>query len=165
MNIAYIDNQNLYLATRNAPESWTVDMCRFRRYLRDKYDVERAYLFMGAYDDKMHAMYTRLQEYGYILVWRLHGAGLVGKKKGNVDTDVVFYMMYDAYEAEDMDGAVLVSGDGDYVRTVKHLKAKGKLAKVLLPSRHNASSLYKELPESDKALLDADGVKRKIGRA
>ena len=45
-NYAYVDNQNLYLATKNAPEPWSVDMKRFRIYLLEKYKVERAYLFI-----------------------------------------------------------------------------------------------------------------------
>lgn len=163
MIIAYIDNQNLYMATKTSDDPWTVDMKRFRIYLRDKYGVEKAYLFMGAYMQQLHDMYMRFQEYGYILVWKQHAEVLVGKKKGNVDTDVVFFMMYDTYEDPSFDGAVLVSGDGDYKRTVDHLKLKGKLKKVLLPSAKNASSLYKTLPESDKAFLDGSSVRRKIG--
>ena len=118
---------------------------------------------MGAYKHEMHDLYMRFQEYGYILVWKQHAEVLAGKKKGNVDTDVVFFMMYDTYEDPDFDGAVLVSGDGDYMRTVDHLRMKGKLEKVLLPSKKNASSLYKSLPESDKAFLDGSSMRKKIG--
>ena len=63
-----------------------------------------------------------------------------------------------------MDKAVLVSGDGDYFRTVAHLIDMGKFGKVLLPSHKNASSLYKALSESHKTYLDTAQVRRKVGR-
>lgn len=163
-NIAYIDNQNLFMATRTAEEPWMIDMRRFRVYLHEKYDVETAYLFMGAFNPEMQNIYELFQDFGYILVWRLHSPGTLTEKKGNVDTDVVFYMMRDACDASDLDGAVLVSGDGDYCRTVQYLLSKGKLDRVLLPSRHNASSLYKQIPEANKAYLDTASMKAKIGR-
>ena len=63
-----------------------------------------------------------------------------------------------------MEQAVLVSGDGDYFRTVEHLIVNGKFCKILLPSHKNASSLYKVLPEAYKAYLDTSQVRNKIGR-
>ena len=163
-NCAYIDNQNLYMATHRADEPWDVDMRRLRVYLREKYHVVYAYLFMGAFDYSRQSMYMRFQECGYILVFREHGMEMKGKKKGNVDVDVVFEMMRDMYNTARMEKAVLVSGDGDYFRTVEHLIANGKFCKILLPSHKNASSLYKVLPEAYKAYLDASQVRNKIGR-
>ncbi len=163
-NFAYIDNQNLYLATKNAPEPWTVDMGRFRVYLLEKYKVERAYLFMGAYEDKYKDLYDKYLSFGYELRFRQHSGSIKSKKKGNVDTDVVFQMLFDSFYEDQFDKIILVSGDGDYFKTVKHLVKIDKLEKVLLPSHKNASSLYKSLAETRKALLDRPGVKRKIER-
>ncbi len=162
--IAYIDNQNLYMATCTASEPWKINMKRFRVYLREKYSVEIAYLFMGAFNPEMQNIYEMFQGFGYILVWRLHSPGALTEKKGNVDTDVVFYMMRDVCDLDECDNAILVSGDGDYCRTVQYLLSKGKLDRVLLPSRHNASSLYKQIPEANKAYLDTPSMKKKIGR-
>lgn len=163
-NFAYIDNQNMYMATHCANDPWDVDMRRFRVYLDEKYDVSQAHLFMGAFDYQKQDMYRLFQGYGYQLVFREHGIGLRGKKKGNVDVDVAFEMMRDAYASKVMRKAVLVSGDGDYFRVVEHLMHMGKFEKLLLPSRTNASSLYKRLPEYAKAWLDDDAMRRKIGR-
>lgn len=163
-NFAYIDNQNLYMATHNAEEPWDVDMQRFRVYLREKYDVVRAYLFMGAFEYRYQERYLAFQRYGYVLVFREHGENLKGKKKGNVDVDIVFEMMRDLYTSAQMDKAVLVSGDGDYFRTVKHLRDLGKLEKVILPSHKNASSLYKQLTDEQRVYIDTDAAKRKFGR-
>lgn len=163
-NIAYIDNQNLYMSAKHAPESWTLDMRKFRVYLKDKFDVEVAYLFMGAFDDSMQETYQKFQHFGYVLVWRVHGVELKGIKKGNVNTDIVFYMMRDLYECDKSSNAVLVSGDGDYYRTIDYLLNRERLEKVILPSRHNASSLYKSVPETYKMFLDNPGLKKKIER-
>lgn len=164
MNIAYIDNQNLYMATTHAPEPWSVDMRRFRVYLREKYGVEEAYLFMGAFSDESQSVYNLFQRFGYILVWRPHGCEFAGNKKGNVDTDIVFSMMRDLYERNEIEEMYLISGDGDYFRTVEHVREKGKLGKVMLPSHNNASSLYRSLPGRHKVFLDSEGMEKKIRR-
>ena len=43
-NNAYIDGQNLYMNTKEF--GWSVDLSRFRVYLREKYHVETAYYFL-----------------------------------------------------------------------------------------------------------------------
>lgn len=164
-NFAYVDNQNLYMATHRHPtDPWDIDMGRFRIYLRDKYNVIIANLFMGAFDARRRDLYTSFQRLGYVLVFRENGIDLKGAKKGNVDTDIVFEMMRDAYTAAQMKKAVLVSGDGDYYRTVEHLMAIGKMERVLLPSHRNASSLYNRIGDENRAYLDSDSMRRKIGR-
>ena len=163
-NIAYIDNQNLFCATMNAEEPWAVDMRRFRVYLERKLNVSEAYLFMGAYDAEHQDLYNAFQRFGYILVFRPHSPQMRGNKKGNVDTDVVFSLMRDIYERDDYDGAVLVSGDGDYFRTVEHLASKGRLARLVFPSRRTVSSLYQRYFSTSAIFLDDGGVKQKIER-
>lgn len=163
-NFAYIDNQNLYRATCNAPDPWIIDMRRFRVYLKEKYGVTQAYLFMGAFDFRLQDMYIAFQEYGYILVFREHGVEMKGKKKGNVDVDVVFGMMRDLFTNAQMEKAVLVSGDGDYFRTVEYFIAMGKFEKILLPSHKNASSLYKKLTDEFRVYLDTNEARKKFGR-
>ncbi len=164
-NFAYIDNQNLYMATtRNQEDPWDVDMRRLRVYLKEKYRVIRAYLFMGAFEYKRTDLYARFQEYGYILIFREHGEKLAGKKKGNVDVDIVFEMMRDSFTSAQMEKAVLVSGDGDYFRTVDYLNNSEKLACVILPSHKSASSLYKRLTDSKRIYFDNKAIRRKIGR-
>lgn len=129
-----------------------------------EFGLHPAYLFMGAFDGGMKGIYELFQLFDYILVWRSHGLDMRGNKKGNVDTDVVFQMMRDMYERKDADGFVLVSGDGDYWRTVEHLRKNGKLKKVLLPSHENASSLYKGLTDEYRVYLDTSAARKKFGR-
>lgn len=65
-----------------------------------------------------------------------------GKKKGNVDVDIVFEVMKRIIDEKDFDSIVLVSGDGDYIKMVKYLIEKNFLKKMLFPNG-NYSSLYK----------------------
>lgn len=164
MNNAYIDNQNLFMATHNAKEPWDIDMRRLRIYLSEKYNVDKAYLFMGVYQEKQSELYTLFQNLGYILIFRVHENTQKTIKKGNVDTDLVFQCMKDVASDANLDKVILVSGDGDYYKMVKYLNSESKLEKVLLPSHKNASSLYKSLSRVKYQYLDDKGIKRKIGR-
>jgi hypothetical protein len=44
-NYAFIDSQNLNLAIRD--QGWMLDFGRFRKYLQDKYQVKKAFIFIG----------------------------------------------------------------------------------------------------------------------
>ena len=43
-NIAFIDGQNLHLGTMSS--GWKVDFEKFRIYLRDRFAIEEAYIFL-----------------------------------------------------------------------------------------------------------------------
>ncbi|MDO5481203.1 MAG: NYN domain-containing protein [Candidatus Saccharibacteria bacterium] len=87
---------------------------------------------------------------------------MIGKKKGNVDTDIVFTIMSKIVDKEQFDKVVLVSGDGDYYKMVKYLIEKGRFAKVLAPNRHSTSSLYRPFTPRYVDFLNNTGVKNKI---
>ena len=160
-NYAYIDNQNLYLATKFAPEPWLVDMKRFRVYLQEKYKVDLAYLFMGTYDKKLEPRYKCYTENGYNLMFREHLPSVVSSKKGNVDTDVVFQIMHD-YHHNLFEKCVLVTGDGDYFKTVNYLLKQSRFECLILPSHKNASSPYKRITHDYYIYLDDASYKKKL---
>lgn len=162
-NRAFVDAQNLYLSTKNAEDPWKIDMRRFRVYLKEKYNVDEAYCFFGAYEDRYSKMYQSFEEYGYILVFREHGAAFKGKKKGNVDVDIVFEVMRELLEKEAFEKVVLVSGDGDYKRMVSYLIEIGRFEKILLPNKATASSLYKGLSSKYYDYLDSPAMRVKFG--
>ena len=141
---------------------WKVDLVRFRVYLGEKYQVDKAYYFLGAVSDDNEKLYSTIQEAGFILMFREHNQSMIGKKKGNVDTDVVFTVMEKIAEREKFDKVILVSGDGDYIKMVKYLVAKNRLAKVIAPNHKSMSSLYKQIDDSYRAFLDEKGTKKKI---
>ena len=161
-NEAFIDGQNLHYGTTHSEPSWKVDVVKFREYLRSKFSVKNAYYFLGCYDSALQPMYSSLRKAGFILIFRKHQRENISHKKGNVDTDLVFYVMYKLYIHENIDKIILVSGDGDYYRMVKFLYDEGKLGKIIFPARKNASTLYKQIDAKYTMFLDADGVKKKV---
>ena len=70
---------------------------------------------------------------------------MIGKKKGNVDSDIIFDIMKRIYQKESFDKIVLVSGDGDYKMLVDFLIKEGRFKKILFPNKNFASSLYKKI--------------------
>lgn len=142
-NYAFIDGQNLHLGTLE--DDWKVDLKKFRIYLKDKYKVSNAYYFLGYLTEDQNDLYLSLQESGFIVLFREHNSNQLGKKKGNVDTDIVFEIMKRLVEREDFRKVVLVSGDGDYKKLVDYLISIDKFEKILFPNKNFASSLYKSL--------------------
>jgi uncharacterized LabA/DUF88 family protein len=142
-NLAFIDGQNLHLGTTQ--NGWKVDIARFRIYLRDKYHVTEAYYFLGYVSEIEQDLYNKLQKSGFIVLFKEHNPALKGKKKGNVDTDIVFEIMKNLIENNNFKQIILVSGDGDYKKVVDYLIKRGKFKKILFPNTGFASSLYKSL--------------------
>ena len=67
MNYAFIDSQNLNLGVKSL--GWNLDYNRFRIYLKEKYKVEIAYLFIG-YIPQNQDLYDSLQKAGYVLKFK-----------------------------------------------------------------------------------------------
>ncbi|MBU2416040.1 NYN domain-containing protein, partial [Patescibacteria group bacterium] len=80
-----------------------------------------------------------------IMVFKKHKLVMLGKKKGNVDSDIIFEVMKKLYKQEPFDKIVLVSGDGDYKMLVDFLIEEKKFEKILFPNKQFASSLYKKI--------------------
>ena len=140
-NYAFIDGQNLYRGIQE--QGWSLDYQKFRIYLKEKYCVEKAYLFIG-YIPENRKLYAQLTAAGYILKFKpvLHlGQEL---KQGNVDADLALNIVryYREYST-----AVLVTSDGDFDTTAKYLKKKKKLAVVLSPGEAKCSALLKQAAE------------------
>jgi len=137
-NYAFIDSQNLNLAIRD--QGWALDFKRFRKYLEDKYNVTKAFIFIG-YIPTNESLYTALQKYGYILIFKPTLKLSDGKVKGNIDAELVLHAMieYPNYEQ-----AVIVTGDGDFHCLIEYLKKQNKLKKLIVPNRYEFSSLLRK---------------------
>ncbi len=153
-NYAYIDSQNLYLAIQEL--GWKLNYKRFRVYLREKYDVEKAYMFLG-YLAENQKLYKFLQEAGFILIFRpiLEKDGK--PIKGNCDVDLALHLLTNL---NNYNQAVIITGDGDFCMLVKHLKENDKLAKVLAPSHNNCSVLLRKA--AGTAISFIDDLKNKL---
>ena len=137
---AFIDSNNLHLGVLS--QGWKLDWRKFRQYLRNKYNVNKAYLFIGQVAGN-EALYAFLQESGYILIFKPtleHQQQDKVKIKGNVDAELVLHSMI---QYKNYDKAVIVTGDGDFHCLVEYLEEKGKLLKILAPTNHYSSLLRK----------------------
>ena len=145
-NLAFIDGQNLYMGTaKRELDAWQIDLARLRVYLKQKYHVGKAYYFLGFVQEVNQDLYKEIQNAGFVLIFREHNPAMVGKKKGNVDSDIIFHIMKALYLEEDFANIILVSGDGDYKLLVDFLIAENRFEKILFPNKTFASSLYKKL--------------------
>ena len=85
-NYAFIDSQNLNLAIKD--QWWKLDWNRLRIYLKDKYKISRAYIFIW-YISFNQDMYTYLQSIWYILIFKPVLELKSWKTKWNVDAELV----------------------------------------------------------------------------
>lgn len=164
-NLAFVDGQNVYMATaKRDNDPWKIDLARLRVYLANKYHVQKAYYFLGYVQEANQELYEEIQAAGFVLVFREHNPAMIGKKKGNVDSDIIFHIMKRLYKREKFDKIVLVSGDGDYKLLVDFLIEENKLEKILFPDRSRASSLYKKIGAPYFDALDTKDVRAKISK-
>lgn len=159
-NFAFIDSQNLHLSIREL--GWFLDFERFRVYLKEKYSVERAYIFIG-FDENRRTLYTALQAMGYICVFKPTLKYRDGSMKGNCDAELVLHAMI---EFPHYDKAVIVTGDGDFHCLVDYLLRQEKLEKLLVPNQKKYSVLLRRIPSEYLAFVSdlETRVKRKEPR-
>lgn len=156
-NYAFIDSQNVYQGTKR-DLGWSIDWGRFRTYLRDKYRVTKAFLFIG-FIPEHNDIYNDLQQAGFILIFKPVLSNGKDGVKGNVDADMVLQAMieYDNYNK-----AVLVTSDGDFYSLTRHLYDKQKLEVVLSPQKHRCSTLLRKSAKEKMRYLDA--LEKRIAR-
>jgi len=134
-NYAFIDSQNLNLGVRAL--GWQLDFRKFRVYLKDKYGVKKAYLFVG-YVHGNERMYAMLRNFGYHVVFKPTLKNESGIVKGNCDGELILQAMIDyGY----YDTAIIVTGDGDFHCLAKYLLEKNKLKTILIPNGFKYSVL------------------------
>ena len=129
---AFIDSQNLNLGVRS--EKWKLDYGKFRLYLKNKYGVDKAFMFIGLVQNNQR-LYTSLQAAGFILVFKPTIRYFENGKetvKGNVDAELVLHAS--AIEYRNYDKAIIVSGDGDFTCLAEYLDEKGKLLHIMTPN-------------------------------
>ncbi len=135
---AFIDSNNLNLGIETL--GWKLDWRKFRIYMKEKYNVSTAYLFIG-YVPTNQDLYSSLQKAGYVLVLKPTIPDKDGNTKGNIDADLVLQVMIDY---SNYDKAIIVSSDGDFYSLVKYLYENGKLRLVMSPYNKTCSSLLKK---------------------
>jgi uncharacterized LabA/DUF88 family protein len=137
---AFIDSQNLNLGVK--AQGWELDYQRFHNYLKAKYKVNKAFLFIG-YIPENQRLYTYLQKCGYICVFK--PTLTIRKKnqtivKGNVDAELVLHAML---EYNNYSKSIIVTSDGDFHCLIDHLSTQNKLLKIITPNQRYSSLLRK----------------------
>jgi len=129
----FIDSQNVNLAIQEC--GWKLDFSRFYVYLKDKYKVSKAFIFIG---------YVAGNEARYIIVFKptleYRKSGRL-YTKGNVDAELVLHAMI---EYSNYDKAIIVSGDGDFHCLIEYLEKQGKLLHIMIPNSRKYSALLRK---------------------
>lgn len=163
----FIDSQNLNLGTSKdifhgnklIYKGWELDFKKFRRYLSDKFRVDKAFLCIG-YIKQNEKLYDQLRSYGYNLVFKPTVKDHQGKSKGNVDAELVLHAA--AIEFPQYDRSVIVSGDGDFYCLYEFLEKNKKLFKIIIPNRKSESSLLNKFQQYKIFLIrDKEKVERR----
>lgn len=132
INYAFIDSQNLNLGVRS--QGWKIDYKKFRLYLKNKFNVDQAFLFIGLVPSNQK-LYTELQKAGFILIFKPTVSYFKNDRetvKGNVDAELVLHAA--AIQYSSYDKAIIVSGDGDFACLLEFLEEHNKLLHVLTPN-------------------------------
>jgi uncharacterized LabA/DUF88 family protein len=138
-NYAFIDSQNLNLSIRE--QGWNLDFNKFRAYLTRKYDINKAFIFIG-YVPEYQSLYDNLKKDGYTLVFKPTLKLPDGRSKGNVDAELVLHTMI---EYPNFEKALLVTGDGDFYCLLEYLQKMDKLLKLMIPNKEKFSSLFRNM--------------------
>ncbi|NLA26261.1 MAG: NYN domain-containing protein [Firmicutes bacterium] len=125
----FVDGGNFFYMQRN-DLGWWVDPRKLLDYIRSKGELIDANYYVGkdVHPEARQDKYLRALTYmGYSLITKdlknvLREDGTY-KQRANLDIEIVLDM-FNTIEHYDM--AVLVSGDGDFERSISLLKARGK---------------------------------------
>lgn len=149
---AFIDSQNLNLGVKS--QGWKLDWSKLRQYLRNKYHVSKAYLFIG-YKPGNEMLYANLQSFGFILVLKPTMELPDGTVKGNVDAEMVLHTMIHIKRFEK---AIIITGDGDFYCLIEYLVNKNKLLHLVTPNR-----LYSKLFKTySKYIVRVDWLRKSL---
>ncbi len=155
-NYAFIDAQNVHLGIKSL--GWNLDWKKFRVYLKDKYNVSTAHIFIGFLDSNQ-TLYATLQKAGYILIFKPIILDGDGKAKGNCDADLVLHTIL---EKDNFDKAIIVTSDGDFYSLIRYLYENKKLEMVLSPYAKTCSKLLKR--EAKEKINYMSNLNGKIGK-
>ena len=158
-NYAFVDGNNLYLGAK--AQNIKLDYGKLRKYLRTKFGVEKAFLFIG-YDPHNTTLYATLQTYGYVLIFKptviFEDEGGNRTMKGNVDAELVLHAA--AIEYKNYDQAIIITSDGDFACLMRYLSKNKKLKKIITPTE----KFSKLLKPFVKDILPLKTIKNQISK-
>ncbi|MFA5086784.1 MAG: NYN domain-containing protein [Candidatus Paceibacterota bacterium] len=164
-NVLYFGGVEIYNFPYNYLKNETVPLAELIVWL-DNFIKEReeimndAELLLISRHIKRINFYRKLEKFGYELylkpVKMYEQEDGTTKRKANCDVDMAFYLMK---EKENFDKAVILSGDGDFLPVLKHLKENNKEVVILARAprtakeiRQFAGSNFRDFMRLEKAL-------------
>ncbi len=145
----FIDGQNIYMGAQRL--DFTLNYCRLRKYLSDKYLMERIFIFLG-YLERNQKLYEYLRKCGYELVFRKTSVGQKNAvRKGNVDVLLSVFVMK---HVQHFDRCILMSSDGDFEPLLKELIERGQFLRLIAPTRAHCSLLLRKAAKGNLILLE-----------
>ncbi len=127
----------------------SVPIHEIKKYLTDLIDSEKqnmteAKLALLDRHLKRVGFYIKLEEFGYNLILKpvktYHDEDGIPTRKANCDVDMAFYLMRDKRA---FDQVVVLSGDGDFLPVLKHLRENRKEVLILARSPRTAKEIKK----------------------
>ncbi len=141
-NYAFIDTHNIICGMENL--GWRIDWLNFRKYLRKKYLIGKAFIFVG-YISRYKEQYQYFTNCGFEVVFKD-----VYNKQANVDVELTMQIFI---EINNFDRAIIVSGDGDFVSLIKYLKTQNKFEKVMATSLLETSRALRQTVSGEVMFL------------
>lgn len=157
----FVDGANFYYTQKKL--GWSVDAAKLLDYCSEQGEITRATYYTGiSTATNQHSFHAFLSHIGYSLVTKLVKTVYNPKtgaatQRADLDIDIVLDM-FDTIDDYDM--AILVSGDGDFHRAVRMLKAHGKEVRVLSAMGLIAA----ELTDAAEGYTDFDTIREKVER-
>jgi len=134
----YIDGNNLYRAAKEL--NFDIDYKKFRGWLRQKYNAQNVYLFIG-FIPAQASFYGYLQDCGFLLCFK-QTTYVKGVVKGNCDAELVLKVTSDFY-TKAFDTCILITGDGDFGCLLEFLLENSALNRLIAPDENKCSFLLR----------------------
>ena len=163
----FIDGSNLYAAARSL--GFDIDYKQLLNIFKQEGRLVRAFYYTALLEDHEYSPIRPLVDWldynGYTMVTKpakefTDPAGR-RKVKGNMDIELAVDMIE---MAENIDHAVLFSGDGDFRRVVETVQRKGIQVTVVSTVNSNPPMIADELRRQADDFIDLKNIRSKIGR-
>jgi uncharacterized LabA/DUF88 family protein len=144
----FVDGSNLFYMQKNILGTF-IDLEKLLGFIENFGNIVDAYYYTGQdlqnEENKQQGFIDKLPHIGFSVVTKpvkLIFDHTFGKthKKANLDVEIVLDMFN---TIDNYDEAILISGDGDFVRPIELLRAKGKTFKVFATRETIAQDLLK----------------------
>lgn len=163
----FIDGSNLYAAARAL--GFDIDYKQLLNVFKENSRLVRAFYYTALLEDQEYSPIRPLVDWldynGYTMVTKpakeFTDPSGRRKVKGNMDIELAVDLMQ---MAENIDHAVLFSGDGDFRRVVETVQRKGIHVTVVSTVHSNPSMIADELRRQADDFIDLKTLRSKIER-